>query len=481
MGADLGGDLGGDMGGDIGGATGSGMTLDDVAIELIRAGKREEARVVLQAAAGNGSGPIESPDAPLGGAGMGDAVPPAPEAGAPDLGGDIGGDIGAPAPDMGGDEGEPAPPAEGGEGEDKPEKKDSDSKDDSKDNKKDDKKDDDTEKVKKSDEMVTDDMTGTFAASSDGLKETVGKIMGEAVSSIMDALDQKDGIGGPDGDEHHGHGPEIEIEVESEDKNEEIADHPFEKEEDELCKCAKSAVNMTFMDYVMARRNGADPIGDYFAKSDAEEMETSPFAGSGKAGLFQKSMGIFDDLTMVADKSPAQKREEGISEELGEQKGMGGSAASRGEVLDDIDAKKPATTTSREEGLLDENDAGGRSAGSKSPRNDMVDDLDEKKGMGGSAAPKGEMLDDVDEMKKSADDLPGKPMMSFAELVAMKKAERPPASAGFDASRLRPDLGSITKSATPSEPIQMGHGVDPAKVVEKDWEEYKLYKAQRRI
>ena len=91
------------------------------------------------------------------------------------------------------------------------------------------------------------------------------------------------------------------------------------------------------------------------------------------------------------------------------------------------------------------------------------------------------MLDDVDEVKKSADELPGKPMMSFAELVAMKKAERPPASAGFDAQRLRPDLASITKSATPSEPIMLGHGVDPAKVVEKDWEEYKLYKAQRRI
>lgn len=81
---------------------------------------------------------------------------------------------------------------------------------------------------------------------------------------------------------------------------------------------------------------------------------------------------------------------------------------------------------------------------------------------------------------KSAD-VPSKHIASMQELMSMNKSKtsRPDNTNTVNGDLVRPELGRIQKTATSKPEVKMGRGVDPHKVVESDWEEYKLYKAQK--
>ena len=84
--------------------------------------------------------------------------------------------------------------------------------------------------------------------------------------------------------------------------------------------------------------------------------------------------------------------------------------------------------------------------------------------------------------KASASSENGKHIMSMKELMSVRKSgQRPDAVTSTSGDLVRPELGNpIRKTATGS-PVRMGHGVDPHKVTENDWAEYKIYKAQREL
>jgi hypothetical protein len=91
------------------------------------------------------------------------------------------------------------------------------------------------------------------------------------------------------------------------------------------------------------------------------------------------------------------------------------------------------------------------------------------------------MLSELHKVRKSSYDT-GIHVKSMREIMAIKKAEmqtgaRPDSIVSFGGNLERPELGKLEKSLSP-EPVRMGRGVDPHKVVEADWAEYNLYKAQ---
>lgn len=93
-------------------------------------------------------------------------------------------------------------------------------------------------------------------------------------------------------------------------------------------------------------------------------------------------------------------------------------------------------------------------------------------------------------MKKSEDNPNGKPIATFKDMMAFRKSmdtpvSRPGSEATVNGNKGRPEsnvvdyMGSIKKSMDGSdrrEKVRMGYGVDPRKVVESDWAEYRLYK-----
>ena len=69
---------------------------------------------------------------------------------------------------------------------------------------------------------------------------------------------------------------------------------------------------------------------------------------------------------------------------------------------------------------------------------------------------------------------------TLSETLALKKSEtRPDAQTSTNGEIGRPELGRINKSISPSP--RMGRGVDPHKVVENDWNDYKLYMSRNKF
>ena len=90
---------------------------------------------------------------------------------------------------------------------------------------------------------------------------------------------------------------------------------------------------------------------------------------------------------------------------------------------------------------------------------------------------------DVDSaMKKSMEN--GKPLPSFQEMMSFRKSmpyapARPSAIASVNGDITRPEESSFRKAAPQKPVVRMGFRQDPRKVVERDLEEYRIYKTQR--
>ena len=179
-----------------------------------------------------------------------------------------------------------------------------------------------------------------------------------------------------------------------------------------------------------------------------------------KSGKSSKPKDMLDDVDEKKSPSGSATPKPTVADDVGEDKGRG-TAENPGDLLDDIDAKK------------------GEGSAKNVP--DMLDDVGhEKRSTEHTVKPGTGLLDDVKEMKKSVQDN-GKHIMSMKELMSIRKSgQRPDAITSTSGEIIHHELGDhITKSATgPS--VRMGHGVDPHKVTENDWAEYKIYKAQKR-
>lgn len=100
-------------------------------------------------------------------------------------------------------------------------------------------------------------------------------------------------------------------------------------------------------------------------------------------------------------------------------------------------------------------------------------------------------VDEVEEaMTKSADEsrLNGKHIPSMQEMMSFRKSmpydvQKSSAigTAGGDVRRPNPDMSNFAKSTEPRPVVRMGRGIDPHKVTELDWEEYRLYKESRQF
>ena len=105
--------------------------------------------------------------------------------------------------------------------------------------------------------------------------------------------------------------------------------------------------------------------------------------------------------------------------------------------------------------------------------------------MGGEAAQPVPDIDNVDVMKSEEEPVAvcksgGKHMITLREAFAIAKSTgRPNLMSSAGAEMAPPDLDSITKSETPS--VKMGRGVDPMKVIEKDLNEWNIYKARNKF
>ena len=90
---------------------------------------------------------------------------------------------------------------------------------------------------------------------------------------------------------------------------------------------------------------------------------------------------------------------------------------------------------------------------------------------------------DVDSaMRKSMEN--GKPLPSFQDMMSFRKSmpyapARPSAIASVNGDITRPEESSFRKAAPQKPVVRMGFRQDPRKVVERDLEEYRIYKTQR--
>ena len=85
-------------------------------------------------------------------------------------------------------------------------------------------------------------------------------------------------------------------------------------------------------------------------------------------------------------------------------------------------------------------------------------------------------------MRKSMEN--GKPLPSFQEMMSFRKSmpyapARPSAIASVNGDITRPEESSFRKAAPQKPVVRMGFRQDPRKVVERDLEEYRIYKTQR--
>ena len=267
----------------------------------------------------------------------------------------------------------------------------------------------------------------------------------------------------------------------------------------------KSVQDLTYREIFEARMNGRDLIAERIQKSAGVTNgynEFDPWGLTRRSEMFVKadleSADNSGALTTtlksetVADevdcpKSVMSGKHDGtdpatVADDIKEPMDHTKGSAPGGDMIDDVDEKKGASDHSVDGGApLDDVDEKKGTSDHDVDNGDLLDDIDEKKGASENSSESKDLLDDVDKLKKTAADT-GVPVMSIKDMMAIKKnnkfaVSRPDNVATFGGNYERPTLGKLQKSTT-TEPVKMGRGVDPHKVVEADWAEYNLYKAQ---
>ena len=451
-------------------------SLDDIAIELIREGKREEAQTILDAASRLGDTatdvPIDEP--PMGGA-----------LDAPDIGED--------AEYIADDEEDIA---------------------DDEDYIEDDEKDieDDTEDdaisksaiQKEASVSNLDSMGGALegagnvpiAESAEGDEETEEQLTVESIDEMIAKLTAlKESMMG-DAPEAPA---EVEVEIETEAPKEESEGKPNEEKNEELvgedsehiedCNggqqvptetIGKSAHEVSFRELLEARMNGGDALAPFMKSSDDGEItdfaEFDPW-GKGKFSMFKKNtQTIADELSDVNSNTTGNAPEGGdMLDDVDEEKGMSEGGTGSGDKLDEVTTENPSGEGGQGGDLLDDMDKDDGAKNPSSKTEDLLDTVDQKEPTATSEKG-GDMLDDVKKSASAEDN--GIHMRTLKEIAIKKSGTRPEAVSSMGGEMDRPSLDKITKSAMP-EPVRMGFGVDPKKVIERDLAEYNLYKARK--
>lgn len=292
--------------------------------------------------------------------------------------------------------------------------------------------------------------------------------------------------------------PEMEAEVEVVEEPDEEDDDDDERsnddrnedivEEEHIEECGnnqiptetigKSAHEVSFRELLEARMNGEDALAP-FVKSGTEEItdfsEFDPW-GRSKYNMFKKNtQTIADELNDVNSNLKGESGQGGAQlDDVDEEKGMSEGSTEGGDKLDEVTTENPSGTSGQGGDMLDEVSKDDGAKNPQSETEDLLDTVDQKQPTGTSGQG-GDMLDDV---KKSAD-MNGKQIKTLKEMIAIRKSgARPDAVSSVGGELERPSLDKITKSSLP-EPVRMGVGVDPKKVIERDLAEYNLYKARK--
>lgn len=294
---------------------------------------------------------------------------------------------------------------------------------------------------------------------------------------------------------------------------------PFKENADECgadmpmtAPSTKSAMDLSFREVLMAKLNGQDLVADFVQKSGGESegySEIDPWGVTRRSQMFAKnngSMGVGDSgasnpteptepvklSATVADevedpKSKMSGKHDGtdsttVADDIKEPMDHTKGSANGGEPLDDVGEKKGTSDHSVAGGVpLDDVDEKKGTSDHKVGDDDLIDDVDEKKGTSDHSVKGGDLLSELHNVRKSCMDT-GIEVPSMRDMLSVKKAQRyepsrPDATVTLNGDLERPELGKLQKSLSP-EPVRMGQGVDPHKVVEADWAEYNLYKAQ---
>ena len=317
--------------------------------------------------------------------------------------------------------------------------------------------------------------------------EKIAVQVAEAAEGIVESVLDKGDTEESEGDEPEEEVAVVEIEAEpetNEEKVEAVAEHPFEE-------CSDVKKSFSFRDMYQASLEGRDYFAD-IAKSTSEGDFARIDPTHSMRETFKKAI---DQLSQVHPAGElitgnAPEGEDQLDQVDEEKTVSGGPESVRGSVdapkqsgadkLDEVDEEKSKSESHPQEGdQLD--DVGKTKQAHAKEGDDQLDDIDEKKTVDEGNSDKEDQLDSVNaaDLKKSED--VGKPIMSFRDMMAIAKSgSRPDAGTSMNGEIVRPEPGSISKSEH-SEPVRMGFGVDPWKVVEKDLAEYKAYMAQKAI
>lgn len=356
--------------------------------------------------------------------------------------------------------------------------------------------------------IVDGDTIPKQASADDSNESVVEKVMDILTEAQMEVADTIQGEDAPEGESEGApteEGVAIEIDAEPEEEPEEEAESSEEtedapeadlSEEDETpfkeCDSAptgptkKSIEELSCKDIFYARMEGRDIVSELIQKSAGETNgynEFDPWGLSRRKDMFAKSETVADEVSQPPEAASANSGSADSSTVADDVKApsdhLKGSSAG-GDMLDDVDEEKSASENSPKEGEpLDDVDEKKGTSDNKVGDKDLLDDIDENKSSSEGSHDGKDLLDDVKTMKSAKD--AGIEIMSMRDLMAIKKsanmASRPDCVSSYGGDLSRPELGKLQKSVTP-EPVKMGRGVDPRKVVEADWAEYNLYKAQ---
>lgn len=352
-------------------------------------------------------------------------------------------------------------------------------------------------------------ITESADESNESVVEQIMDILSEAQAEVAEVMTGDETPKEPAGE------TEVEIEIEPEEETEEGAEDapkaelseegegPFEDSADacgdgqpaaqigmesKKASARKSVDELSFREVMEARMRGEDLIAEHVQKSAGETNgynEFDPWMIARRADMFKKSETVADE---VADpKTEMSGKHDGtdsttIADDIKEPSNHLKGSAPGGDMIDDVDEEKGTSDHSVKGGeLLEDVDEKKGTSDHGVGDEDLLDDVDEEKSKSEGKVGGGDLLDDVKPARKTAADT-GVPVMSIREMMAIKKTNgfavsRPDNIATVGGEFERPSLGKLKKSTTP-EPVKMGHGVDPHKVVESDWAEYNLYKAQ---
>jgi len=318
------------------------------------------------------------------------------------------------------------------------------------------------------------------------LTEQVGEILSEAVSEVMEAVsgEEPEAVAEVSVEES----PEADLSEEGEEPFKEGCADTMKGADTHITqKSARNVEDLTFKEMLEARMNGGDAMLPFIQKSVKEGTftESDPWGITRRLSMF-KSGTMADDVASPSDVMSGKHDgtdSDTVADDLKEPDDHTKGSAPGGEMLDDVDEEKSSSEHSVEGGdKIDEVEEKKGESDHTVADEDLLDDIDEDKGTSDHPSESKDLLDEVKPARKSAQDT-GLQMRTIQELMAIRKSRginpsRPDAVSSVGGDLERPELGKVQKSVTP-EPVRMGYGVDPHKVVEADWAEYKLYMAHK--